>query len=155
MVAPIGLSNLTFLSVPGLTSFPMMAAYCISAPIISVFIVALSAGAIFDPKPESTNSVKKIVGILSIVWLWIYPGHARTGGSYTRLFYMFLCAALYIFIDSPLLLLNIIIISSKWWWWLFMEGTHWTFLSLWGRIPKLTVICATIYSSFNILADKI
>lgn len=148
----IGLNNLTFLAVPGLHSIPLMAGYCIAAPIITILIIVTGGGAIFNTDISSGNSTENIVGIISLIWIWIYPGHARTRGSGWRLFYMIACAFLYTVIHSSLFLLTIIIISSKWWWWLFREA-KWTFISLYGWIPKFFIFIATIFLSVAALDE--
>ena len=150
MLGTIGLRNLTFLAVPGLHSIPLMAAYCIAAPIISILIIVMGAGAIFNTDIPSGDDTENIVGLFSLIWIWIIPGHARTRGSGWRLFYMIACACLYTIIHSPLFLLTIIIISSKWWWWLFREA-KWTFISFYGRIPKFFILIATIFLSIKII----
>lgn len=147
-----GISNLTpLMAASYITSLPLLVAYCISAPIISVLFIILSSGAFFSSNVPKSKYLSFILGIGLFIGLWVVPGHARKGSSFVRLFYLFLSAGIFYITRNPLILLNIVIISSKWWWWLFREEIKWSFISLWGHIPKLIIFAATVFLSLNII----
>lgn len=147
-----GISNLTPLMAANyINSLPLLVAYCISAPIISVLFIILSSGAFFSSSVPKSKYLNFILGIGLFIGLWIVPGHARKGSSYLRLFYLFLSAGIFYLTRNPLILLNIVIISSKWWWWLFLEEIKWSFISLWGGIPKFLIFVATVFLAINII----
>ena len=147
-----GLSNLTpLLAARYLDTLPFLAAYCISAPIISVLLIILSSGAFFSSSVPKANGMQFLIGIVIFIVLWIVPGFARKGGTILRLIIMGLCAVIFYRTRNPLILFNIFIVSSIWWWWLLFKKKHWTILSLWGHIPKLIIFAATVFLSLDII----
>lgn len=147
-----GFSNLTpLLAARYLDSLPFLAAYCMSAPIISLLLIILSSGAFFSSSVPKANGMQFLIGIVIFFVLWILPGWARKGGTILRLIIMGLCAVIFYRTRNPLILFNIFIVSSKWWWWLLFEKKRWTILSLWGHIPRVIIFAATVFLSLYII----